>query len=257
MVVHDKSILERFLRWDPILHMFGLGDLDDAYWPDTVWYGTEDDGRLSEVAMTFGDAPELIMMALTDGDISRMSELIRSLAHRLPRRMYVQFTPGLVEHIRDLYRATPAGKYLRMGLTAPAPPAADPEGLVGLGPADADEIVDFYAANYPGASFNKNVLASGQYLGVRTMDGLIGVAGVHVYSPTYGVAVLGGINVHREHRRQGIGLALTGALCRRLQRQVSHIGLLVEVENAVAIETYRKLGFVDHSNVDAFMLTQR
>ena len=64
--VYDKTIIEAFLRRDPILHLFGLGDLDDFYWPYTSWYALESNNEIRQLILTYSDAPDLVMMALTN-----------------------------------------------------------------------------------------------------------------------------------------------------------------------------------------------
>jgi hypothetical protein len=39
--VHEKGVVERFLRRDPVGHLLALADLDDGYWPYTTWYAWE------------------------------------------------------------------------------------------------------------------------------------------------------------------------------------------------------------------------
>ena len=40
--LHDKAVIEGFLRRNPLLHIYPLGDLDDFFWPHTTWYGLQD-----------------------------------------------------------------------------------------------------------------------------------------------------------------------------------------------------------------------
>ena len=37
--LRDKNKIESFLRKNPFLHIYGLVDLDDFFWPRTTWYG--------------------------------------------------------------------------------------------------------------------------------------------------------------------------------------------------------------------------
>jgi hypothetical protein len=37
--VDDRARLEAWLRRDPAMHLYELGDLDDFFWPRTRWYG--------------------------------------------------------------------------------------------------------------------------------------------------------------------------------------------------------------------------
>ncbi len=88
------------------------------------------------------------------------------------------------------------------------------------------------------------MLGSGAYLGLHRGSDLVAVAGLHVYSPSFRAAALGNIAVHPMHRGQGLGRAITRALCARLRAQgLRHIGLNVRADNAAAVAMYRGLGF--------------
>lgn len=87
------------------------------------------------------------------------------------------------------------------------------------------------------------MLKTNQYFGIHGPRGLVSVAGIHVYSPTYRVAALGNITTHPDFRRQGLGKAVTAKLCLSLLETVKHVGLNVQVDNEEAIRCYRRLGF--------------
>ena len=114
--VHDKATIERFLRRDPILHMFGLGDLDDFYWPYTGWYALEHINEIRQLILTYTNAPNLVMMALAHERIEEMRELLRSIIHLLPRRLYVHLSEGLADVLAIAYHLHPHGKFLKMAL---------------------------------------------------------------------------------------------------------------------------------------------
>ena len=40
LCLHDKKELEHFLNKDIYLHIYSIGDLDDFFWPYTIWYGS-------------------------------------------------------------------------------------------------------------------------------------------------------------------------------------------------------------------------
>lgn len=63
--------------------------------------------------------------------------------------------------------------------------------VIQLGQDDHDELVALYRRAYPGSWFDPRMLETGQYYGVRHGRHILCVAGVHVYSPEYGVAALG------------------------------------------------------------------
>jgi ribosomal protein S18 acetylase RimI-like enzyme len=253
--VHDKATIEAFLRRDPILHLFGLGDLDDFYWPYTSWYALEDNDEIRQLILTYSDAPDLVMMALTNERIEEMRKLLGSIVHLLPRRVYAHLSPGLVDVLSAAYQLHPRGEFLKMSLDNWAYLSmVNSAAVMQLTIADLPIIERFYQEKYPENVFNTRMLQTGQYFGIRRNNSLLGIAGVHVYSPQYRVAVLGNIATHPEWRRQGIATAVTAKLCHSLRQSVDHIGLVVQANNTKAIACYNKLGFVQRSTVEVYSL---
>jgi len=87
------------------------------------------------------------------------------------------------------------------------------------------------------------MLETGQYFGIRKAGKLVIIAGIHVYSPQYGVAVLGNIATAPNDRSKGYGTIVTARVCQSLLQDAAHIGLNVTAGNAAAIRCYEKLGF--------------
>jgi predicted GNAT family acetyltransferase len=88
------------------------------------------------------------------------------------------------------------------------------------------------------------MLATGRYVGIRRQDRLVCVAGVHVYSPTFGVAALGNVATLPELRGQGLARGACAALCLLLLADgIETIALNVRAGNAAAIASYSRLGF--------------
>lgn len=48
-VLKDRGEIEGFLRGDPALHVYSIGDLDDFFWPHTTWFGWEEEEKLTAV----------------------------------------------------------------------------------------------------------------------------------------------------------------------------------------------------------------
>ncbi len=120
--------------------------------------------------------------------------------------------------------------------------AYDPA-VVAMGPAHLSEALALYEHSYPGNWFDARMLETGRYYGLWDAGRLVSVAGVHVYSRRYRVAVLGNIATHPAHRGQGYATRVTARLCRTLQDEVDHIGLNVKADNIAAIHCYQRLGF--------------
>ncbi|MCP5096250.1 MAG: GNAT family N-acetyltransferase, partial [Chloroflexi bacterium] len=153
--IHDKTRIEAFLRRDPILHMFGLGDLDDFYWPFTSWYGLESNSQIRQLILTYIDAPTLVLMALADERFNEMRELLCSIIHLLPRRLYVHLSEGLADVLGDAYHLHARGMYLRMGLTHQVGlTPANTDTVIQLELSDLPEIERFFVESYPENVFN-------------------------------------------------------------------------------------------------------
>jgi ribosomal protein S18 acetylase RimI-like enzyme len=63
------------------------------------------------------------------------------------------------------------------------------------------------------------------------------------------VGLIGGVAVHPEHRRSGLGAAVTGELTRRLQQTHDMVALGVDASNTAAIRMYERLGYAGRHEV--------
>ncbi|MFL5704574.1 MAG: GNAT family N-acetyltransferase [Ktedonobacteraceae bacterium] len=118
--------------------------------------------------------------------------------------------------------------------------------------ADLDELETFYADSYPGNWFDPRMLETGCYYGLRRNKQLASVAGIHVYSPRYKVAVLGNVTTHPDYRGQGLATAVCAKLCQALLRTVDYVGLNVKTDNLSAIKCYERLGFAPIATYEEF-----
>ena len=109
---------------------------------------------------------------------------------------------------------------------------------------DLPELDTFYRRAYPETWFTARMLATGRYVGVRREGRLACVAGVHVYSPTWGAAALGNVATLPELRGQGLAQGACAALCLLLLGDgIETIALNVRADNDAAIAAYARLGF--------------
>lgn len=254
LCLHTKREIERYLRRNLALHIYELGDLDEFFWPHTLWFGHHDGRELDAVALVYVgmQTPTLVELSDTVGPGSPPAQLLSSLVPLLPHRFYAHLSPGLADLLSTSHTLAPGGLHHKMRLdTNRLPSEAHAAGsplpgtIVTLGRTDTDELLEFYAAAYPDNWFDPRMLETDRYVGIRADEDrrLLSVAGVHVYSPEYGVAALGNIATLRSHRGRGLGTTLTAHLCRELVRDGLAVGLNVKADNAAAIATYRKLGF--------------
>ncbi|OGF12854.1 MAG: GNAT family N-acetyltransferase [Candidatus Edwardsbacteria bacterium GWF2_54_11] len=253
-VLTDKTIIESFLRQNPALHLYELGDLDDFFFPYTTWYGHEENGEVKSIALLYIGTELPVHWALDQPGSPFMEELLAQLAGELPDRLYCHLTPGLEEILKEKFSLESHGTHHKMVLSRPEVlKNIDTAGTTPLGASHREEISDFYAASYPDNWFDARMLETGQYFGLRKEGRLASIAGIHVYSQQYKVAALGNIATWPELRGQGLGTKATAALCQNLLQTVDVIGLNVKADNAGAIRCYRRLGFETCGEYGEFM----
>jgi GNAT superfamily N-acetyltransferase len=240
--LHDRDVLEHFLRCRPGLHLYELADLDDFFFPRTTWFGATIDGALREVVLLYaGPTPTLI--AFTDASADSMRRLLGEIRDALPPRFEAHLSEGLAPALApgcDIVSRRPC---LRMVLLEPERLAGwDTRETVAIGPEAERELTAFYAATYPGNWFDPHMLATGYYFGIRRDGGWVSAGGVHAVSRRYGVAALGNVVTHPDHRGAGLATTVCARLCLALRETVDVIGANVSAGNTSAIRCYERLG---------------
>jgi ribosomal protein S18 acetylase RimI-like enzyme len=242
--LHDKQEIEAFLRGNTYLHLYEIGDLDDFFWQYTTWYALKEEQSIAQVALLYSAPAMPVLLGISDEPTDRMQTLLRSIIHLLPTRFYAHLSGNLATVFADDYRIISHGLHYKMALVAKAPmDTIDDASVVSLSVADLPELEALYRASYPGNSFDPRMLETGRYYGTRAGASIISVAGIHVYSPRFRVAVLGNVTTHPAYRGRGLGTAACAKLCKELLREVEHVGLNVKADNASAIACYERLGF--------------
>lgn len=259
IILHDKRTIESYLRQNPALHVYELGDLDDFFWSRTIWYGLQEDDYIRALALLYtgGDLPVLLAMATPPA--TALAALLAHVAPLLPPHFYAHLSPEARDALTPRYTLEPHGLHLKMALKNPDRLAGiDTSAVERLAPAAAGELQAFYARSYPGNWFDPRMLETGQYFGIRDDDGaLVSVAGVHVYSAEQRVAALGNITTLPSARGRGLATMATAALCRSLLHTVDLIGLNVHADNVAAIACYRRLGFEAAAEYEEHLLRYR
>jgi ribosomal protein S18 acetylase RimI-like enzyme len=255
--IDDRPRIEAYLRREHDLHIYELGDLDDFFWPRTRWYALDGPAGIEASALLYTGTDLPVLIAMAGECTGPMRGLLHELRPALPRRLYAHLSDGLVDLLAPEYTIASHGRHLRMVLTTPEQVDHSPTlGAVPLRPEDLDAIRHLYDAAYPGNWFDPRMLETGAYHGIRQAGELIGIAGVHVFSPSYRVAALGNIATHPLHRGRGIGRAVTAAVCLWLRGKADTIGLNVHETNTAAIHCYERLGFSRRAVYEEFMMVR-
>ncbi len=259
VALHNKADIEGFARENPLLHLYEIGDLDDFFWPHTVWYGWREAGEIRQLALVYGALSVPVLLAHADPPCEQMCDFLRALLPLLPGHIYAHLNPATIDVLGEAYRVQSHGLYWKMGLVNAEPmETIDTSGVVRLSGSDLDALQTLYRIAYPGNWFDAAMLGTGCYYGIRQGEAIISVAGVHVYSPTYKVAALGNVTTHPALRGRGLGTKVCAALCRALRAEgIEQIGLNVKADNAPAIASYTRLGFEKVADYGEYMLDMR
>ena len=249
----ERAAIEAYLRRDPYLHVYELGDLDPREAEHATWIANE---PVDAVVLLYRGLASPTIVALAHDDPAALHALLAASAQALPPRFHAHLTPGLEAALGPHYHAQLIGHHLKMGLGAPVAEQVD-DAIVRITPQHAAQAVAFYAASYPTSYFEPVSLERGPYVAIRDAHGIAAIAGVHVYSPTLRVASLGNIATRPDARGRGYARRVTAALCRLLQAEVDVLGLNVQADNAAAIACYRAVGFDVRHSYDEWLVTRR
>lgn len=241
----DREVLASFFRRNGAAHAYELGDLDDFDWPHTVWFGWEEDGQLEQVVLLYTQPRIPVLIAIAEPPEQAMADLLAAITWSLPSVLFTHASPGVVDTLAARYVIEDPEPHLKLALgriDLLEQHALETEVLT---PDHLDEVSAFYAAAYPGTWFVPRMLATGRYVGVRENGRLACIAGVHVHSPTWRVAALGNVATLPDVRGRGLARGACASLCRLLLDDgIETIALNVRADNAAAIASYTKLGFV-------------
>lgn len=234
--MEDRARIEGFLRRDPALHAYELGDLDPFYDGRIAWAVADD-----AVALLFEGTT---LVCMVPGEPAR--RLVTRMA--LPDRLYAHLREGVTEALpHRVVRRIPSVR-MRLGARVTAG-----ESEV-LGPASAAELSAFYAESYPDNFFDPRMLEAEPTAAIREGGGLVAVAGLHVWSPAHRVAAIGNVAVHPAARGRGLGGRVTAALCARIADRVDTVALNVHADNVAARRAYARIGFVEHATYEELLL---
>jgi len=247
--LRDRNAIAAFCRRRPGAHAYSLGDLDDFFWPHTRWWAWAPAGEIEQLVLLYDEPDPPVLLAIAEKPAASMRELLGVLSARLPNALYTHVTPSCLTALEGpRHAAGEAQLHHKLSIAASSLPSRDADeraaDLVSLTPTDQAEVEDFYARAYPGSWFHARMLETERYVGLRVDGVLAAIAGVHVYSPTWGAAALGNVATLPELRGRGYGRLVCLALCRLLVRDgITTISLNVKADNGAALAVYRGLGF--------------
>ncbi len=242
LILHDKATIYNFLNKNLRFQLYLIGDLDDFFWPKTIWFAIKYKSEIKSIALLYIGIDIPTFLLFHDGDSHFSTQLLKQIKKYLPGKFNAHLSSGLLDvfgrhNVIDYY-----GLHYKMILTKNVS-NYDDNNIRRLSIPDLSLINDFFSLSYPHNWFDSRMIKTNKYFGYFINDKLVGVSGIHVYSKEYKVAALGNIATHPYYRGQQIGYKLTSALCYDLQKSVVSIGLNVKSDNDYAIKCYKKIGF--------------
>ncbi len=256
-----KATLLAHFKKDPTLFAYHIGDLDDFFYSYCDWPTLKNtDGTIKEAesideALLIYNHPNyttVMAFGLTD----KFGEFLEGSLDQFPDKFYCHFQEPHGAIFRTRFAEEPLGAHLKMHLTNFTKLHDENDShLVKLNPSDNDMITQFYKIAYPDGYYDPRTLETGHVIGYIKDQQLQAVAGLHVYSKKYNIAVLGSIAVLPDCRGRGLGTIVTSKLTENLlvgNRLVCCLN--VKADNYSAISCYKKLGFetIHHYQESAF-----
>lgn len=240
----NRAMIRAFLNQDRPLTAYALGDLDDAFWPDSVFYGAQRDGVLESLVLLYHGLDPVVLTAF--GEPGGVQAIFESVV--LPREIYYLWLPEMEPLLDEVFERPNMHTEWRMVLDAAAfdPPPMD--AVTRITPDQADLLAELYRhAADPGeaiVAFSPWQIAHGVFYGMWIDGELVATAGTHVWAPEECVAAIGNVFTRPEFRGRGYASQCTAAVvAEALAEGIDPLVLNVRYGNEAAIHVYEKLGF--------------
>lgn len=234
----DEDEILAFLRQDEVYAAYAIGDLEPEMFALSTFVGALHDGHLRAIVLHFRGlpVPALVLLGEPAGVRAVLDEELR------PQRVYLTLRARHRVPVETHYTWERMVPMWRMALRPETfLPTGDVCTRLDLGHAEA--LANLYSLGGADA-FTPSQLDRGVFCGAVRGSTLIAAAGTHLVSDTYLVAAMGNVFVHPDHRRRGLGRAVTASVVRELlERGIRLVVLNVAQENRVAIGMYEGLGF--------------
>lgn len=241
--VHDAQALVQLFRRTPAVHAYALGDLAEPFIRRSRFLGLWRETQLWEAVALYDGLGTPCLIAHASHDAAALAELVNAVLDGTRGSLMVQGDPELGPVLeRHGIVISDVGRTRMVHAEPAALPDDDPR-VVRLGPADASALSTLYDLAYPGSWFDPSLLEFGRATGVWRGHDLLATAGLHVFAPDLGVAVIGNVTTRPDARRRGFARSCTGALVRQLRADCETVVLNVATDDPGARALYLGLGF--------------
>ena len=236
----DRHVLRDFLERDRLFAAYAVCDLEDREFARTRWGIAMDAGQVVAVGLEYGGlTPQpMFVMGRPDGISGILRDVIR------PRAAYVSAAEESLGAVAQHYKLDPGPQMIRMWVDRGTfQPVLTP--VERVLPGEVGDLNRLYQLGFA-AWIPSGAIAEGVYFGIRVNGRLVAAAGTHVVSRQAGLAVVGNVLTHADHRGRGHAKAVTSAVTAELLRFCDQVVLNVRADNPPAIAAYRHLGYQEH-----------
>lgn len=244
-IVHDINVVYEFLKNKPRYdYVYQFSNLESKQWKYVLCYGLFEDDEIKEIAMINTNYHIPVLLATTFDDVKYSMELIKKIKVFLPPKFYTHINKLVLDEVFKEDKIFELEEYMNMGLCDYNAINRDHNNeAIPLGFRNINEIKELLSVSYPGAWLDDELVKLNENFGIYVGEKLISFAGIHAYSKEYEVAAIAHVTTHPEYRKRGYGEKVVQALSKSLDEKIKFIGLNVKVDNYLAINCYKKLGF--------------
>jgi ribosomal protein S18 acetylase RimI-like enzyme len=236
----DRVLLREFLERDRLFAAYAICDLGDREFSRTRWGIAMAGDEPIAVGMEYSGITPQPMVVI--GEPAGIAAILRDIVR--PRAAYVAAKAESLPAVAQHYRVEAGPEMVRMwvdrGTFQPMTSRVDR-----LLPVDVSDLNRLYQLGFA-AWLPPSAIAEGVYYGIRVNGRLVAAAGTHVISREAGLAVVGNVLTHADHRGRGYAKATTSAVTAELLRYCDQVALNVRADNPPAIAAYRRLGYQEH-----------
>jgi GNAT superfamily N-acetyltransferase len=247
----DRALLRSFLEQDRRFAAYAICDLDEREFHRTRWGVALDGARPIAVVLEYtGSAPQpMFVMGESDGITGIVRDIIR------PRVAYLATRIGQLAELERFYRIDPGPPMVRMWVDRRSfrPSMGVATRLL---PAEIGDLNRLYDLGFT-SWLPSDAIANGVYYGIRVGGRLVSAAGTHVISRDAGIAVVGNVMTHSDHRGRGYAKLTTSAVTQELLRTCDDVVLNVRSDNPPALAAYRALGYAEHCRFEERLAHRR
>lgn len=234
----DTAALDGILNQERMLAAYALAQLEPKAMEVAQWWTTRTNSGLALLCHSragLGDAT--FAMGPPDGVRAMLS------IHPGPHITFATSWPKHRSALEATYVLSGGQTMHRMHVTQASFRPLSGE-TVRLRGASIRMINRLYAAGYGPGNYQAHHIDDGCYCGHLVDGRLVAVAGTHSISPSAGIAVVGNVFTHPQHRGHGYATLVTSAVTAELLRTLRDVVLSVDPSNTPAVQAYRTLGYV-------------